>query len=178
MAWALKEWQSTIAALESGDTIMLLRKGGIHERQFDLRETQLCLYPTYEHQRPELLKPQYRRFVQPAIEGQPLCTSVAQVTHHHRIERLETLKALEPLHIWTPDCAEVRFSWKPQNPLHLLLLRVFRLDVAIVLPEVDRHHGCQSWVSLEEGISLSNFSPILGMESYETQVSLIEAVLG
>jgi hypothetical protein len=178
IAWALKEWQSAIAALESGETIMLLRKGGIHERQFDLRNAQMCLYPTYEHQRPELLKSQYRHFVQPPIHGQHLCTSVAQVTHHHQIHRSSQLRALEPLHIWTPDTIELRFAGQPQNPMHVLLLRAFSLPEPMDLPQVDRHRGCQSWVELDRDIILgTNLTPALDEQTYATQVSRIESVL-
>ena len=49
---ALKEWAVAVNALESGKTIMLLRKGGIHERggRFQVAHEQVLLYPTYEHQ--------------------------------------------------------------------------------------------------------------------------------
>ena len=58
---ALKEWNVAVNALENGNTIMLLRKGGIREQgsNFTIPHIQALLYPTFEHQQPDLLKPKY-----------------------------------------------------------------------------------------------------------------------
>ena len=55
---ALKEWAVTVDALAQGTQILLLRKGGIHEEGKDFRviHPEFLLYPTYEHQREDLLK--------------------------------------------------------------------------------------------------------------------------
>ena len=59
---ALKEWAVTIEALASGQQILLMRKGGIHEESKDFRiiHREFLLYPTYEHQKADLLKPDHR----------------------------------------------------------------------------------------------------------------------
>ncbi len=64
---ALKEWAITVEALSNGDQILLLRKGGIHEDGKDFRviHREFVLYPTYEHQKAELLQPEH----QPALEA-------------------------------------------------------------------------------------------------------------
>ncbi len=56
---ALKEWAVTVQALAQGRQVLLLRKGGIHEEGKDFRVVHpaFLLYPTYEHQREDLLKP-------------------------------------------------------------------------------------------------------------------------
>ena len=56
---ALKEWAVTCQALAEGQQILLLRKGGIHEDGKDFRvvHREFLLYPTFEHQKPELLQP-------------------------------------------------------------------------------------------------------------------------
>jgi len=58
---ALKEWAAAVDALEQGKTIMLLRKGGIHEQggRFKVAQNQILLYPTHEHQQPFLLRHDY-----------------------------------------------------------------------------------------------------------------------
>ena len=55
---ALKEWAVTVQALAQGRQVLLLRKGGIHEEGKDFRvvHPEFLLYPTYEHQREDLLK--------------------------------------------------------------------------------------------------------------------------
>ena len=58
---ALKEWAIAINALETGKTIMLLRKGGIREKggSFRVAHNRVLLYPTYEHQQAVMLKADY-----------------------------------------------------------------------------------------------------------------------
>jgi len=62
---AFKEWAVIVRALLEGEQILDVRKGGLHEdgRRFGVRADRCWLYPTYEHQKPELLKPAYRRWV-------------------------------------------------------------------------------------------------------------------
>ncbi len=59
---ALKEWAVAVKSLGRGDQVIVLRKGGIHreDRDFRLVHPQFLLYPTYEHQRVELIKPDVR----------------------------------------------------------------------------------------------------------------------
>ena len=65
---ALKEWAVTIAALEAGDQVLIVRKGGIGEKRFELPHPRFYLFPTFEHQRPELVKPAWReRFAGPLV---------------------------------------------------------------------------------------------------------------
>ena len=54
--YALKEWAVTIAALAAGDQVLIVRKGGIGEKRFELPHPRFYLFPTYAHQRPELLE--------------------------------------------------------------------------------------------------------------------------
>ena len=56
---ALKEWAVAIRAIDRGQQIVLLRKGGIREKEFKVEHENLFLYPTYEHQEEDLLKPEY-----------------------------------------------------------------------------------------------------------------------
>src|SRR5262245_11545086 len=58
--YALKEWAVTVAALSRGDQVLVLRKGGIGEKRFEFPHRSFFLFPTYLHQRPELVKPEAR----------------------------------------------------------------------------------------------------------------------
>lgn len=71
LSHALKEWSVAVEALEAGKTIMLLRKGGIREEStnFEVPYRQVWLYPTYEHQKPDLLKSEYASQVTPVESG-------------------------------------------------------------------------------------------------------------
>ena len=65
---AFKEWAAVVQALLEGEQILDVRKGGIREdgRHFSVQSTRLWLYPTVEHQQPELLKPAYAHWIDPA----------------------------------------------------------------------------------------------------------------
>ena len=55
---ALKEWAVAVKALAKGEQILILRKGGIHieDKEFRVVHPAFLLYPTYEHQRGDLIK--------------------------------------------------------------------------------------------------------------------------
>ena len=59
---ALKEWAVTVQALALGQQVLLLRKGGIHElgKNFRVVGPEFLLYPTYGHQREDLVKDVYQ----------------------------------------------------------------------------------------------------------------------
>ena len=60
---ALKEWAVAVKALERGETALVIRKGGIREKAFAVKDSRFLLLPGYEHQKPELLKPAYRKLL-------------------------------------------------------------------------------------------------------------------
>src|SRR6266545_131506 len=75
---ALKEWAVVVEAIREGRQIILLRKGGIHERgdRFAAEAGEFLFFPTFEHQKPDLLKPEEARrsapLLSPAAEGGPI----------------------------------------------------------------------------------------------------------
>lgn len=176
---AFKEWAIAVEALTKGKTILLLRKGGIKEEnnRFEVAYRQILLYPTYEHQKPQLLKPEYRDRVTEVASGWHPQTvpikSWAHITDILQLTEAETLAALEPYHIWNETLSRDRFQWKPKQPLYLLLLRVYRLPETINLPYRDEYGGCRSWIDLEMPLSLEDSIPVIGDREYQTQVQAI-----
>src|SRR5947199_10702463 len=59
---ALKEWAVAVEAIARGEQVVLVRKGGIREeaREFRIEHERFLLYPTYEHQREDLLQVPFR----------------------------------------------------------------------------------------------------------------------
>jgi hypothetical protein len=155
---ALKEWASSVSALRQGLQTIMLRKGGIAEetKEFRLRSHAFYLFPAYEHQRKELLKEEYRRLVDETLASwSPDDTSVtidccAEVAHDIELTELAAVEKLFPYHIWTERFVEDRLRWKRQKPLHLLLLRVYRLESPFKLMLDPAYFGCKSWVELLE----------------------------
>ncbi len=58
---ALKEWAVAVNSMLSGELIVVLRKGGIHkdDKEFRIVHPEFLLFPTYEHQKEELLRYEY-----------------------------------------------------------------------------------------------------------------------
>src|SRR5215216_1149170 len=112
---ALKEWAVAVRALERGETALVVRKGGIREKAFAVPQTRFLLLPGYEHQRPELLKEEYRGLMDGipdlADDGPLRFSSYAEVEGAYEISEAEELSALDPHHMWTPEYAESRFKW-------------------------------------------------------------------
>lgn len=183
---ALKEWAVAVNALSAGETILLLRKGGIREAggQFRVAQNKVWLYPTYEHQKPHLLKSAYANQVEPVASGwHPQAVSIsawAEITQIFQINDPDTVLALLPFHIWNDQFVSDRLHWKPLQPLYVLLLRVYRLDMMHTIPYRSEYGGCQSWINLgrtAEAIAPNRFTPALTDTAYAEQVNTIQAII-
>jgi len=168
---ALKEWAVAIEALERGRTALLIRKGGIREKSFAVPEARFLLYKSYEHQRPDLLKPAYRdllRDIPSRRDDEPIVlTSLAEVVGAYEISEPEALAALEPHHMWSREYAEKRFRWRPKKPLTVLVLRTHLLPEPVELPYSESYGGCKSWVELESQVLIEGATPALGERDFE-----------
>jgi hypothetical protein len=179
---ALKEWAVAVRALERGETALLVRKGGIREKEFALPRTRFLLLPGYEHQRPELLKEEYRSLMDGipdlADDGPLRFSSFAEVEGAYEISEAEELSALEPHHMWTPEYAESRFKWRPKKPLTVLVLRTYLLPRAVELPYRDEYGGCRSWIEIQELVSVEGARAALSDEEFDRSVAPALGVLG
>jgi hypothetical protein len=178
----LKEWAVAVKALELGETALVVRKGGIREKTFAVANRRFLLLPGYEHQRPELLKPEYRQLlgeIPDLTDDGPLrFTSFAEVRGAYEISEPGSLAAIDPYHIWTPEYAGSRFRWRPKKPLTVLVLRVYLLPEPVELPYSEAYGGCKSWIELEEPVSTAGARPALSDEGFERLVSPALEVLG
>ncbi|MGH2414803.1 MAG: DUF1802 family protein [Microcystaceae cyanobacterium] len=180
---ALKEWAVAVDALESGQTILLLRKGGIREvgRHFQVQYQQVLLYPTYEHQKPHLLKPDYRKQVTPVTSGwHPKTVRIgcwAEITHIFSVSDASVVEQLFPYHIWNEQFISERLHWKPHQPLYLLLLRTYRLPEPLTIPYCQEYGGCKSWIDLLEPIALQESISVFDEHEYTQQVKTICSIV-
>src|SRR5271170_4195249 len=80
MPIAFKEWAVTVRALAEGEQLVTLRKGGIREpnKHFEVEHERFFLYPTFDHQRTDLVRESHRPELRRALEegvwadGEPL----------------------------------------------------------------------------------------------------------
>jgi hypothetical protein len=181
---ALKEWAIAIDALENGNTIMLLRKGGIHEKngRFQVAHEQVLLYPTFEHQQAFLLKSEYANCVCPVTSGWHPETvrigSWAEITEILPVSDESIVNRLLPFHIWNEHFISDRLKWKACEPLYILLLRTYKLPQAPEIPYRPKYGGCKSWIDLEQGIDVENAEPVLSESGYQQLVAEIRQIIG
>jgi len=171
----LKEWAVTVRALERGDTALVVRKGGIREKAFAVPKTRFLLLPGYEHQRPELIKPEFRHIMDeiPDLtdDGPLRFSSFAEVEGAFEISEARDLERLNDHHMWTHEYAESRFKWRPKKPLTVLVLRTYVLPETVELPYREGYGGCKSWIELEDSISVEGARPALSDGEFEALIS-------
>ncbi len=182
---ALKEWAVTVRALALGQQVLLLRKGGIHEPGKDFRviHPEFLLYPTYEHQREDLLKSEHeaalrRVLEEPRQEGHITFTHWAKVEETIEVSRQEEVDDLSPHYIWTAAYAQSRLRWKPMLPLSVMLMRVYQLEQPVSVPFQPEYRGCASWVEVLDQVPLGSVQPVLDDEEFRRRVDEIKDCLG
>jgi hypothetical protein len=158
--FALKEWAVVCELLAAGEICLLPRKGGIREfggpGVFELEHENFLLFPTREHEKLERIKPEFLRKTSAAgVDAECAADSdtlkldaFAKAERIWKVPSREAFDRLEDLHPWLPPAIDMRFDYKPENPLYLVALRVSRLREAKVIPHRAEYRGCRSWVPL------------------------------
>ncbi len=173
LAIALKEWATVCHALEIGRQMLLLRKGGIYEAagEFELEYPQFVLFPTYLHQNLKMLKPAEHASFEPrgAEPDEVSITAAGVVTDIIELKSRAQIDAIDDEHVWTPPLIDMRFNYRPANPLYLLLVRAYRLHQPATLANTPAYAGCKSWVPLDKPVELRDALPVLDDVKYDAQ---------
>jgi hypothetical protein len=182
---ALKEWAVTVDALAQGTQILLMRKGGIHEegKNFRVLYPQFLLYPTYEHQKKDLLKPDYQPVLERILEAPHSPETItfthwAQMAEVIEISQQEQVDDLSTHFIWTNAYAQSRLYWKPMLPLSVMLLRVYRMERPVTVPHLPEYTGCRSWVDIITEVPLGRLTPVLTDAQFQRRVDEVKGCLG
>jgi hypothetical protein len=183
-ALALKEWAVVVHALGSGEQIILLRKGGLHERRgrFATEPAEFFLFPTYVHQMEQGVVKEAMSDLQTAITSRPPEDQLhieyyATVAELRWLGARESVTALAGLHCWTPETVTQRFAYGKTAGLHLFVLRVYRLPRLSVLPLLKRYGGCRSWVDLEKPLGTAEAVPVLNDAAFAERVRQVSEKL-
>jgi hypothetical protein len=182
---ALKEWKVLCDAFASGELVAMVRKGGIREQRkgFAVRHDRFLLYPTYFHEKAAELAPRLRprlddaRLAQPA-EGTVRIELVAEVAAVWRVESLEPLRRIEGSHGLAWSAVESRFRYRDVPLVHVVAVRVGRLESPVELPELRRYQGCVSWVALDDGVDASAAAPVLADAAFDARMTALRDALG
>jgi len=182
---ALKEWAVTVEAMAKGDQVLLLRKGGIHEDGKDFRviHREFLFYPTYLHQKEDLLQPAYQPALRKLLE-QPQDNDRITFSYWARAEELleiseqEKVDNLKPHHIWTTAYAQSKLHWKPMLPMSVLFLRIYKLEQPATVPYLPEYGGCTSWVEVLSDVNLGRMEPVLNDAEFQRRCDDIKRSLG
>ena len=173
LSTALKEWAIVCRALECGRQMLLLRKGGIYESagEFELEHRRFVLFPTYLHQNAKMLKPDEQAGLElrDAEPARIKLTAAGEVTDIIQVRSRTQIDALDPEHVWAPPLIDMRFNYRPDNPLYLLLVRAYRLAQPATIENTPAYTGCKSWVPLEAPIDTAGARPVMDDTQYESR---------
>jgi hypothetical protein len=200
MPIAFKEWAVTVRALAEGEQLITLRKGGVHEpaKQFELEHSRFFLYPTFDHQRNDLVReshhPELRRALEEGVwaDGEPPTWALtadggisqpdrvrirawAEVAGAWTVTDRRAVEALSPYYVWTPDYAEKRLSWKSRHPLHVVLLRAYRIPRPVTVKVRDDFGGCRSFLEITRDLPFEG-TPVLSDEEFDRAAEEISRV--
>src|SRR5579862_3440502 len=177
MAWpndlnvALKEWAIVCDALANGRQMILLRKGGISESigGFEIEHRDFLFFPTYVHQKKEMLKEAEAGKILPA-ESEPAKLKIflaGKITDIVVVPSRAVMDSLDDVHIWGKPLIDMRFNYRPKNPLYLLIVRAYRLNHAVEIENRTEYAGCKSWVPLEKSIATDGAAAAMGDAEFE-----------
>ncbi|SGN43420.1 Domain of uncharacterised function (DUF1802) [Mycobacterium tuberculosis] len=150
---ALKEWSAAVHALLDGRQTVLLRKGGIGEKRFEVAAHEFLLFPTVAHSHAERVRPEHRDLLGPAAADSTdecvLLRAAAKVVAALPVNRPEGLDAIEDLHIWTAESVRAdRLDFRPKHKLAVLVVSAIPLAEPVRLARRPEYGGCTSWVQL------------------------------
>lgn len=170
---ALKEWKLVTDALAVGRQAILLRKGGIYESggEFTVEHRQFVFFPTYVHQNLAMLKPDAQAgFEARSAEPEKVVLAAAgEVTNIVQVRSRAQVDQLDGEHVWAPPLIDMRFNYKPKNPLYLLLVRAYRLAAPVSVDNTPAYAGCVSWVPMDAPVSTAGAVPALDDASYQAR---------
>jgi CDP-diacylglycerol--glycerol-3-phosphate 3-phosphatidyltransferase len=182
---AFKEWEAIVEALGQGAQIVILRKGGIAEGRagFQPRHPKFWLFPTRFHQQWEKTKPELRRYVTaPAEPPKEIALSYfAEVTDAMYLSTWEQVERLHDAHFWNEEILRERFDYRDrpgmEAGLHLLIVRVYRINLPHRLASSPAYEGCKSWIEVPVDGTHDISAPVVRAEEFATRRSRILAAV-
>ena len=185
---AFKEWEAIVEALGQGAQIVILRKGGIAEGRtgFQAKHPKFWLFPTGYHQQWEKTKPDLRRFVTPSTAApekgkEILLHYFAEVTDALYLSSWEQVARLDDIHFWGEEIVRERFDYKErpgmEAGLHLLIVRVSRINLPHKLAPAPDYEGCKSWIEVPVDWEHDIATHVVRIEEFATRRSRILAAV-
>jgi hypothetical protein len=183
LRYAFKEWAVICEALGQGTQSLILRKGGIDEREgeFGVEQTRFWLYPTFSHQQQEGVNDLVRPLLQQVEADRPPVGKIhlqlwAELTGIYRIREELPALLLSHLHGWSEESVRKRYNYRTPG-LYVLVVRVHRTPRAHEIAELPAYAGCRSWVELETPLPTEGSTPVLDDESFRIVQKQLDLLL-
>jgi len=177
----LKEWATVVKALEYGKQTVILRKGGILETAsgFNVESKKFFLFPTWEHQEPKHVKPEYHNFLEEVLNDKPdegfnKITSLAEVLYEKDVTSVETVDRLSEFHVWSDMYIEERRNWNPEKPFKAIFLKTSKIP-EIKLPLNSSFQGCKSWVEINS--NFDSVESVLNESEIQTKLEKFRSIV-
>ncbi|MGO9385013.1 MAG: DUF1802 family protein [Mycobacterium sp.] len=150
---ALKEWSAVVHALLDGRQRVLLRKGGIGEKRFELAAREFLLFPTVAHSHAQRVRPEHQDLLEAgaadSTDEHLLMRAAAKVVAAQEVNRPDGLSEIEDLHIWTAESVRAdRLDFRPKHKLAVLVVSVLPLAEPVRITRTPEYAGCTSWVQI------------------------------
>ena len=178
---ALKEWATVVKALENGDQTVILRKGGILETAsgFKIESKKFFLFPTYEHQSEDGIKPQFHKYLDVIKNNQPKnghnkITSYAEVLQEIDLDSEDKINALSSFHIWSDSYIKTRMNWMPEKPLKAVFLKITKIP-ELEIPIKEEFQGCKSWIDINEDVNFGE--PVLTKSEIDSKLEQFKEIV-
>ena len=162
---ALKEWANVIDALGRGEQVVLIRKGGIADPTFGVEAQAFYLYPTFFHQGESEHRPSV------------MITHWAEVVRTWRVADLEQLSRLEALVAIPRETLDARYRFRPDQALHIIGVRVWKLAAPVEVGFLEEYGGCRSWLSVDDEIDTTGSTPVLSADALRQRLDAVDSLL-
>ena len=180
----LQEWAVVCSGLGDGRLMLILRKGGIHERGgglFSPEHPRFALLPSYLHQSSDRVATGMRGDVQgtrlPPEPGSIRISHWAEAVRTWDCRDLMSLQSLEAESPYTPAEIATRFAYRDEPRLFAVALRVYRLPVPVLIPDDPAYAGCRSWITLRAPLAPTGSIPVLASGFFEARLERISTLL-
>jgi hypothetical protein len=173
-----------VEVLGGGEQTLILRKGGIHEqgKRFNVAHREFFLFPTFEHQNPEDLKPRGAKILKKVSDEKPEpgilpIRYYAVVEESFWISEEKILQELSPFHFWSWECIKARYEAGEKKGLFGLVVRIHAFPEPTVLQNLKQYGGCRSWVELEKPLPTGSLKAVLTDEAFQERRRELEKIL-
>jgi hypothetical protein len=182
---ALKEWSAAVHALLAGRQMLLLRKGGIHEKRFAVPDAggtaPFLMFPTVSHAHAARVRPEHQGLLADGVADVAdeviVVRAAAWLVTAIEVRRPDRIEALEPWHIWTSESVRAdRLDFRPRHLLAALVVEARPVAEPVRVPRLPKYAGCRSWVELPPLGDLG--APVVPREELLEVADRVRALVG